>query len=188
MASFLNNQPTGDRHYKIYSELQKCTKSLSMSVQQRMSCNLLSDLASHLMSNPAVFNIVSDLKEVQELNEKKWFSERQRLTVSHRDLKKNMKNREQDEMQTAKAHNIQLLKEKYEKEIKVLEKRLQLELDDKDKKIFQEIDALVKKQQTMLMTLGVPGFSITDQNEEIRAQMAILQLIEDIKPIVNIES
>ena len=189
MTSFLDIQPstTEDRHYKIYSELQKCTKSLSISVQQRMSCSLLSDLAAHLMNNPSVFKIVSDLKEIQELNEKKWFRERQRLMTSHRELKNKMKEEQNDEMLTVKPHNVVLLTKKHEKDSEQLEKRLQAELDDKDKKVLQEIDNLVAKQQTTLMSLGVPGFSISGQHDEIRAQMAILQLIEDVRHMIHMD-
>lgn len=188
MTSFLDIQPTTeDRHYKIYSELQKCTKSLSMSVQQRMACNTLSDLAAHLMNNPSVFKIVSDLKEIQELNEKKWFRERQRLMTSHRELKNKMKEEQNDEMLTVKPHNLALLKKKHEKDTEQLETRLQTELDDKDKKVLQEIDNLVVRQQTTLLSLGVPGFSMSGQHDEIRKQMAILQLIEDVRHMVPID-
>ena len=179
--AYRGNHSAEDGHYKIYSELQRCSKPLAQSVQERLSCNLLSDLASCLLNNSAVFTIVSDLKEIQELTEKQLFNQRQKLTASHRELKKKLRNEQHEEMRAAKAHNVSLLKRKHESNTKQLEKRLQTELKKMDVKLLLAMDDKATRQQTALLQVGVPGFSITDNVEEIRVQMAILQLIQDVR-------
>ena len=169
-----------ERRYKIYSELQRSSKSFVQSVQQRLPSNLLSDLAYCLLNNSAVFTIVSDLKEIQDLTEKQLFRQRQKLASYHQGLISKLRNEQREEMQMDKEYNNSLLRQRHENEKEQLERQLQTEMNKMDSQLLCTIDDKVIQQQTALTQVGVPGFSTTFDIEEIQLQMAILLLIQDV--------
>lgn len=52
-------------------------------IQQRMSCELLANLASYLLNDPTIFEIVNSLLDIQHIIEKELFHERIELNKKH---------------------------------------------------------------------------------------------------------
>lgn len=52
-------------------------------IQQRMSCELLANLASYLLNDPTIFEIVNSLLDIQHIIEKELFHERIEVKNKH---------------------------------------------------------------------------------------------------------
>ncbi|CAK8678760.1 unnamed protein product [Clavelina lepadiformis] len=167
------------RQYELLEQLQILVHKLPMSLQQRLSHSLLSDIAAALLDR-AIFTIVGDLEEIQHLTEKNLYTQRQKLLVDQKGLKQELRIKQREEIQTCRPHNLNVMKQQHEKQKSDLEKRLQTEVLRMDERILHELDQKVTGQQATLQSAGVPGFFVTDKQEEIKLQMAILQLIKDI--------
>lgn len=56
---------------------------ISRPIQQRMSCELLANLASYLLNDPTIYEIVNSLLDIQHIIEKELFRERIEVTNKH---------------------------------------------------------------------------------------------------------
>lgn len=60
---------------------------------------------------------------------------------------------------------------------KTMEKRFEEELKRRDMKIILEMDQKLMDQQNMLEKAGVPGFFLTNNRQDVRLQMYLLEFI-----------
>ncbi|XP_039248569.1 protein DGCR6-like [Styela clava] len=168
------------RHYELLEKLQQLVKSLDFKTQQRLPYDLLANLASTLRDS-AIFTIVDDLEEIQHLTEKNLYTQRQKILEEHKTLIKNLKKKHEDDLRTCKRHNLAILQKEHEKQLIELEKRLKTELTQFDNKILTQIDQKVVVQQATLKSAGVPGFFVTNDDQEIKLQMTLLHLIKLVR-------
>lgn len=175
----LNPQYNQVKHYELLDQLQKLVIKLPIKVQQRLPYDLLANLASSLQDS-TIFTIVNDLEEIQHLTEKNLFAQRQKICAQQKQMKNELKRKHTDEISICKAHNLNIVKVRHEKETKDLENRAEQELKQFDSRCLLEIDQKVVVQQATLKSAGVPGFFVTENHQEIKLQMIILDLIKSL--------
>uniref|UniRef100_UPI00398EA092 protein DGCR6 isoform X2 n=1 Tax=Pristiophorus japonicus TaxID=55135 RepID=UPI00398EA092 len=149
-----------EQHYHLLSQLQNLVKDLSSSCQQRLSYDILSNLALALIDG-TVFEIVQGLLEIQHLTEKNLYNQRLKLHSEHRALKQELLRKHKEAQQDCKAHNLAVLRAAQQRELEALEQRVKEEQRMMDEKIVLELDQKVIDQQNTLEKAGVPGFYIT---------------------------
>ena len=62
-----------------------------------------------------------------------------------------------------------------------MEKRCEEEVKKKDMKVIMDLDQKVMDQQVMLERAGVPGFFVTNNKQDIRLQMYLLEFINRLR-------
>ena len=163
-----------EKLYQLLSRLQKMCSDIPSQYQQRISYDLLSQLASslaqvvyhvillrcQLVSQGQIVQIVRMLTEVQQATEKHLFQQRLQFIG-------NQKAEKQEALQQNKSQS----------EVTALEQRLKEELRQHDMKLITQLDQKVSDQQVTLQRAGVPGFYVTNNPTEIRVQMYILDFI-----------
>ncbi|XP_046553696.1 protein DGCR6-like [Haliotis rubra] len=165
-------------HYLLNSELQSMARELPMKFQQRLPYDLLSGLANALLDG-TVFEIVRSLEEVQHLEEKSLFNQRSKLNSEHKAQRHEMQKKHKEMLQSCqtKPHNLPLVQSQIQRELETMTKRCDEELKKKDMKVILDLDQKVMDQQVMLEKAGVPGFFVTNNRQEIRLQMYLLEFI-----------
>lgn len=58
-----------------------------------------------------------------------------------------------------------------------MERRCEEEMKKRDAKIILELDQKLMDQQSMLEKAGVPGFYVTNNRQDVRLQMYLLEFI-----------
>uniref|UniRef100_V9KUI0 Protein DGCR6-like protein n=2 Tax=Callorhinchus milii TaxID=7868 RepID=V9KUI0_CALMI len=164
------------QHYQLLSQLQSLVKDLPSSSQQRLTYEMLSNLALVLIDG-TVFEIVQGLLEIQHLTEKNLYNQRLKLHSEHRALKQELLRKHKESLQGCKSHNLAVLRAAQQRELEALEQRVKHEQKMMDEKIVLELDQKVIDQQNTLEKAGVPGFYITTNPKELTLQMNLLDLI-----------
>ncbi|KAK2187257.1 hypothetical protein NP493_174g00031 [Ridgeia piscesae] len=166
------------RHYFYLRELQSMARELPGKYQQRLPYDLLCSLANALLDG-TVFEIVNSLKEVQQLEERNLFNQRIRLVNEGRAKKQEMLKKHKEELQKCQGrqHNLAYVNAHIKRDLLTFEKRCEDEVRRRDMKIILELDQKVMDQQVMLEKAGVPGFYVTNNPQEIRIQMYLLEYI-----------
>ncbi|KAL4233068.1 Protein dgcr6 [Mactra antiquata] len=166
------------RHYFLFSQLQDMSRDLPGKYQQRLPYDLLSGLANALLDG-TVFQIVSNLKEVQEWEERVMFQQRSKLISDHKAQKHELQKKHKTMLQDCQSrpHNLTLTKAQIEREMETTTKRCDEEIRKKDQKILMQLDQKVMDQQSTLEKAGVPGFSVTNKPQDIKVQMYLLEFI-----------
>ncbi|GLV38743.1 gonadal [Carabus blaptoides fortunei] len=133
--------------YFLVEQLQNMQRELPPKYQMRVPCELLTSLANCLL-NDTIFEIVKGLMEIQHVTEKHLLQQRlQVLNKQKLDSGEVMSNHELSA--EAKISELAKQKMKHTEEIKQVDMKLILQLDQK-----------VSDQQITLEKAGVPGFYI----------------------------
>ncbi len=166
------------KHYFYLSQLQSLAGELPGKYQQRLPYDLLCSLANSLLDG-TVFEIVHSLKEVQQLEERNLSAQRMKLVNEQKAQKQEMIRKHRDATQDchSKPHNLPYVKSKCQMEMNQFQKCCDEELKRKDMKIIMELDQKVMDQQTTLEKSGVPGFFVTNNPQDVRLQMYLLEFI-----------
>ncbi|XP_074662082.1 protein DGCR6-like [Tubulanus polymorphus] len=169
------------RHYFMLSELQNMARDLPSKYQQRLPYDLLTGLASSLLDDTIV-GIVGNMREVQQLEERHLFNSRAKMINEYKVNKEELKKKyKEDKIQSqSKPHNLPLIEQRFQKDIEVLKQRHEEELKRRDMKIILELDQKVMDQQSILEKAGVPGFYVTNNPQDLRLQMYLLDFITRI--------
>ncbi|CAM9964018.1 unnamed protein product [Lampetra fluviatilis] len=168
------------RHYQLLGQLQLRLRELPSVYQQRLTYDMLSDLALALIDG-TVYEIVQGLKDIQQLTEKNLYSQRLKLHNQHRVLKQDLLRRQHEALQSCKPHNTALLQSAQQREMEALEKRIKAEQKSMDEHVVLELDQKVEDQQSTLEKSGVPGFYVTQNPQEITLQLQLLSLIMKVQ-------
>ncbi|XKL64633.1 hypothetical protein PGB90_004719 [Kerria lacca] len=169
-----NNEDTTSEAYETQQDLQKklyfmneqlqlMVQDLPMKYQQRFPNELLCGLAECLLDN-TVFGIVEHLMDIQHYTEKQLFKKRLRFIHDHSVRKKAVK----DSSLTEEIKNLKIL---------VMNYRYKKKLRNCDKEIIKILDMKRRDQQNVLVTVGVPGFQITNDPQKIQVQIRLLDFI-----------
>lgn len=139
----------------------------------------LAELAAALLDG-TVFEIVKELEEIQQLNERSLLSRRMKVVGAHKTRRMEMTRRHRDEVAASesKPHNLPLVRSRHKKEKEELELQLSEELCATDQKIIQELDQIVNEQQSTLQQAAVPFYSVTSDPHSIQLQMYLLEIIQ----------
>ena len=62
-----------------------------------------------------------------------------------------------------------------------MEKRCEEEVKKKDMKVIMDLDQKVMDQQVMLERAGLPGFFVTNNKQDIKLQMYLLEFINRLR-------
>ncbi|XP_076307822.1 gonadal protein gdl [Tachypleus tridentatus] len=173
------------KHYFYLNELQNMARELPPKYQQRLPYELLSSLANSLLDG-TVFEIVRGLKEIQLMKEKHLYEKRMKIINSHRGMKDNLQKKHKEIMSSHSQDSPQILitlRNTYEKELQEIEKRQTEEEGRVDMKIIIDLDQAVSDQQVTLEKAGVPGFFVTNNSNEIRLQMYLLEFILKLRSV-----
>lgn len=167
------------QHYVLLGELQDLARQLPAKYQQRLPYDLLSGLASSLLDG-TVFQIVRGLSEIQQMTERNLFHQRQNLVNTYKVNKSNMAKKQKEALQMAvmnRPHNVPLLETTHAREAKALDCKFNTDINRMDMKLIMELDQKVSDQQVTLEKAGVPGFHVTNNAQEVRLQMYLLDFI-----------
>lgn len=170
------------QHYFLQSELQTMARDLPGKYQQRLPYDLLSSLANALLDG-TVFEIVRSLQEVQHLEEKHLSAQRMKMLNDHKAQKYELQKRHKELIQACqtKPHNLPLVEAQIEREKETTDRRCDEEMKKKDMKVIMDLDQKVMDQQVMLERAGVPGFFVTNNKQDIRLQMYLLEFINRLR-------
>ncbi|KAK6639271.1 hypothetical protein RUM43_007543 [Polyplax serrata] len=153
-----------EKIYILHEKLQDWAKQLPLHIQQRMSCELLANLASYLLNDATIFEIVNSLLDIQHIVEKELFHERIELTK-----------KQASEMEY--LNSMDLPKKECEMRAEVLKKQHAEEMKNFDMRIISNLDQKVTEQQMVLETIELPSFRVTNNALEIQVQMCLLDFI-----------
>ena len=169
------------KHYAYLSQLQNMARELPVKYQHRLPYDLLSSLARVLLDG-TVFEIISSLREVQQLEERNLPNKRIKLTNEHKLLKQDMQRKHRDKLQSYanQTHNLKLEETKCHQEMQELESRCEDNLRRMDMEVIRKLDQQVVDQQLFLEKASVPGFTVTNNLTVIQLQMYLLGFIATI--------
>lgn len=176
-------QPVSDRdkdRQRIYqARLCEMRSQLPAAFCNKLSDTSLAELATALLDG-TVFEIVRELEEIQQLNERSLLSKRMKVVGEHKSRRMEMSRRHREESTACKnkPHNLPLVTSRHKKEKEQLEKQLKEELRAADQKMILELDQIVAEQQSTLQQAAVPFFLVTSNPQEIRLQMYLLEFIQ----------
>ena len=163
------------------SRLLAYCDTLPPAMQFRMTEPKLRELASCLVDG-TVFEIVKELEEIQQLNERALLNRRMKVVSVHKVQRGTLSKKHAEEVTGSahKQHNLPLIKARHRTEADGLEKTLEEDMHSTDQKIITELDQLVVDQQTTLQQAAVPFFSVTKDTQDIELQICVLELIQKL--------
>ena len=155
--------------------------ALPLPIQSRMTESKLQELATCLVDG-TVFEIVKELEEIQQLNERAFLNRRMKTVGAHRVQRGTLSKKHAEEVASCqhKQHNLPLIKAQHKAEMENLEKNLAEDMRGTDQKIIMELDQLVADQQMTLQQAAVPFFTVTEDTQEVQLQIHILELIQKL--------
>lgn len=162
------------KHYAYLSQLQNMARELPVKYQQRLPYDLLSSLANVLLDG-TVFEIVSSLREVQQLEERNLSNQRIKLINEHKYVQR--KHRDRLQQCANRPHSLQLEQAACQQELQRLKDDFESTLKRTDMEVIRKLDQQVVDQQLFLEKASVPGFSVTNHPNDIQLQMYLLGFI-----------
>ncbi|XP_035686331.1 protein DGCR6-like isoform X1 [Branchiostoma floridae] len=169
---------SGDRRNFLLKELQIMVQEIPEHYQNKLPESLLCTLASALMDG-MVFDIVSNLEEIQQAKERNQLDVRTRASNKHKAKRLEMAKKHREVIQACQGdpHLLRSVETTNRREKEELEELLKEEMSQVDKELILEMDQVVLEQQNTLSKGGIPGFTITTDPEEVRLQMYLLEFI-----------
>lgn len=161
------------------TQLQAMVRDLPGTYKKKFTYDVLSGIATCLLDG-TVFEIVKGLEDIQQLSERNLLNKRMKIVNSQKAQRMELSKKQRDMLQSCeqRPHNLPLVEASNAQEKKAVEERLEAEISQVDQKIVLELDQLVSDQQATLQRAGVPLFSITNNPDDVRLQMYILDFIQ----------
>lgn len=161
------------------TQLQAMVRDLPGTYKKKFTYDVLSGIATCLLDG-TVFEIVKGLEDIQQLSERNLLNKRMKIVNSQKAQRMELSKKQRDLLQSCeqRPHNLPLVEASNAQEKKTVEERLEAEISQVDQKIVLELDQLVSDQQATLQRAGVPLFSITNNPDDVRLQMYILDFIQ----------
>ncbi|XP_027043944.1 protein DGCR6-like [Pocillopora damicornis] len=161
------------------TQLQAMVRDLPGTYKNKFTYDVLSGIATCLLDG-TVFEIVKGLEDIQQLTERNLLNKRMKLVNLQKAQRMQMAKKHKDAIQQCeqRPHNLPLVEASNTQEKKALEEKLEAEVLQVDQKVVLELDQIVCDQQATLQRAGVPMFSITNNPNEVRLQMYILDFIQ----------
>ncbi|XP_066916515.1 protein DGCR6-like [Clytia hemisphaerica] len=171
-------QPDPRKLGHFISMLQKMIRPIPYDYKKMLPYDIICQLA-HAMLDGTVFEIANGLKDIQKITEKSLHAKRSKLVNEHKAMKQEIKKRHKTEIEHSQSrpHQILVYEKKHAEELKIFNERVDKELTQMDQKIVLDLDQQISDQQVTLERAGLPLFFITNNPQEIRIQMYILEFI-----------
>ena len=162
-----------------YEKLRRMRNELPLTVRSKVPDAQLHNLAGALVDG-TVFDIVRELEEIQQLNERSLLSRRMKVIGEHKTRRVQMMKRHREEMNASesKPHNLPLIESRHDLEMAELEVLLGDQIRSTDQALILELDQIVIEQQSTLLQAAVPFFHVTNNPQDIQVQMSILEFIQ----------
>lgn len=164
-----------------YVNLQRMRGELPLPVQSKVPDSQLLKLACSLVDG-TVFDIVRELEEIQQLNERSLLNRRMKVIGEHKTRRTQMVKRHREEIHAnqSKPHNIPLVESRHDQDEAELEMQLNDQIRTTDQTLILELDQIVTEQQSTLVQAAVPFFAVTNNPQDMQVQMAILEFIQKL--------
>nr|ACO11037.1 DGCR6 [Caligus rogercresseyi] len=176
------NNAVQSQIYSNLEELQRMAQSIPRQFQQRLPTELLSVIAAALAEGP-IFEIVEALSEVQQATEKNLFQQRLEFLHKHTVEKREFQDHYRSTICSSSDESVILnLTKELDKQEEVMKKRHREQLRQSDMKLILQLDQKLMDQQVTLEKAGLPGFHVTNEPNEIRLQMYLLDFIRRLNP------
>ena len=172
----------GRRKHDLYTtKLCEYRDALPSSQHSRYPTAKLKELSLSLLDG-TIFEIVMELKDIQQLSERSLLNKRMKMVSSQKTRKVQMAKKHKEELAACqhKQHNIPLVKLKHNGELVDMEEKLVEETRATDQSIILELDQLVTDQQSTLQQAAVPFFTVTNNPQELQVQINILRFIQKL--------
>ena len=147
--------------------------------QQRLPSELLSSLATVLVKQAQVFELVRVLAEVQRQAEKELFNERLKVKATMDEERRRFKERYSHEVNrvSGQLEELPRLTLALDAEREKMDERHAEAMRKFDLEAIQALDQKAIDQQRTMENSGVPGFRVTTNPTETRVQMYLLEFI-----------
>nr|ACO15387.1 DGCR6 [Caligus clemensi] len=179
-----SEDPQADVQSRVYhnlEELQKMAQSIPRQFQQRLPTELLSVIAAALAQGQ-IFEIVEALLDVQQATEKNLFQQRLEFLHKHTVEKKEFQEHYKSTICSSDESAILNLTKELDKQEEIMKKRHKEQLKQSDMRLILQLDQKLMDQQVTLEKAGLPGFHVTNEPNEIRLQMYLLDFIRRLNP------
>ena len=162
-----------------YEKLRRMRNELSLTARSKVPDGQLYKLACALIDG-TVFDIVRELEEIQQLNERSLLNRRMKVIGEHKTQRVQMMKRHRKEVNASqsKPHNLPLIESRHDQELAELEVQLSDQIHSTDQALILELDQIVIEQQSTLVQAAVPFFHVTNNPQDIKVQMSILDFIQ----------
>ncbi|CAB4056164.1 unnamed protein product [Lepeophtheirus salmonis] len=180
-------QDRNDVQSRIYSnleELQKMAQTIPPNFQQRLPNELLSVISAALAEGQ-IFEIVEALAEVQQATEKNLFQQRLEFLHKHSVEKRDFQEHYRSTICSSDESATLNLTKELDKQEEIMKKRQREQLKQSDMRLILQLDRKLMDQQVTLEKAGLPGFHVTNEPNEIRLQMYLLDFIRRLNPSKN---
>lgn len=169
-----------------YRKLRHFRDHLPSHLLLKLSSAHLRELATSLMDG-TVFEIVSELEDIQKLTERSLLKRRMEVVNRHKGQKVDLAKRHDEELSAAetKLHVVPLLKKRHKTECEDLEKKQAEEKRSVDNNIVLEFDQLVADQQSTMQQCAVPVFTVTNCPQDVQLQMYLLRFLRKLNASFN---
>ncbi|EDO46661.1 predicted protein [Nematostella vectensis] len=165
------------------SDVQCSSSFLHSKYKGKFTYDVLADVATSLLDG-TVFEIVKGLEDIQQLTERNLLNKRMKVINSHKvqRMEQAKKHKEEIEKNQHRPHHIPIVEKTNEEDKEKLEQRLETEITSMDQKLVLELDQIVCDQQATLERAGVPLFFVTNNPDDVRLQMYLLEFIQQLIP------
>ncbi|XP_002167089.1 protein DGCR6 isoform X1 [Hydra vulgaris] len=179
--TFLKEKPDPRKLETYISSLQKMIRPLSSEFKKKLSYDVICQLA-HAILDGTVFEIVKGLQDIQFITEKNLYTQRTKLLEEHKMKKIAMLKRHQESIERSQSrpHHILVLERHHADEKKIFYQKCEKEMAQLDQKLLLELDQQVSDQQSTLERAGLPMFYLTNNPDEVRLQMYVLEFISKL--------
>jgi hypothetical protein len=154
-------------------------RELPTELQHHFTKEVLNSLASSLLDG-TIFEIVNNLYEMQLISEKKLYDDRQKIEKEYNRQRSQLLQRHKttEKAWEVKPHQLSVVQAANKRELSAFDKRMTDELHRFDLKIMNEFDSKVSEQQDTMNKVGIVGFNVTNNKDEIVLQMHLFSMIQ----------
>lgn len=160
------------------TSLQKMITPLPYDYKKMLPYDVICQIA-HAILDGTVFDIAKGLRDIQKITEKNLSAKRLKLVNEQRGKRQEIMKRQKNEIENSQSrpHQILIYEKNHAEELKMLNEKIEKELMTLDQKLVLDLDQQVSDQQSTLERAGLPLFFITNNPDEIKVQMYILEFI-----------
>jgi len=145
-------------------------------LDRRVPQKILEQVSDSFSKSSEFFKIIGKLEEEQHKSEEKHQKRREKYKKLMEDAYERMQEKHRKEFDSKLYTNLNYMEIEQNKEYDILDAELEEEESKLNKEIICELDEQVKRQQEQLSR--IPGFSITNDQQEIQIQCTLLKLVK----------
>jgi hypothetical protein len=177
----MNSDLLQKRSSFISLKLSQLVRQLPTDIQPHFTDEVLANLTSSLLDG-TIFEIVTNLSEMQQMSERRMYDERQRIVTEHARQRVQLlqRHRTTEKAWEVKPHQLSVVQAANRRELSAFDKRVSDELHRFDLKVVAEFDAKCAEQQETMGRVGVAGFVVSSSKDDVGLQMHVLAMIQKL--------